>query len=110
MVRFHLKNAGAKTTALNQQGIETENGLSTLVELPEMATVFGDDLAFEIRALFCDAFGPNLRNSVAHGLLTGPACQTTQVVYAWWLCLRLVFTSYWNAQRAQHQPENGGEA
>ncbi|NBQ39916.1 MAG: DUF4209 domain-containing protein [Alphaproteobacteria bacterium] len=35
MVRFHLKNAGVKTTNLGIDGIENENGLSTLMGLPE---------------------------------------------------------------------------
>tara|TARA_R110000744_G_scaffold380514_1_gene501618 strand:- start:19735 stop:21594 length:1860 start_codon:yes stop_codon:yes gene_type:complete len=108
MVRYHLKVAGAKTTTLNQQGIETENGLSTLVGLPEMIPVFGEDTAFEIKALFCDSFGPNLRNEIAHGLLTGPACRTVQVVYAWWLCLKLVFMTFHNTQRRQEEAESDG--
>lgn len=109
MVRYHLKAAGATTTTLNQQGIETENGLSTLIDLPQMTEVFGPDTTFEIRSLFCDTFGPNLRNEVAHGLMLPAAGRSIFVVYAWWFCLRLVFMTFWNAQRAQ-QPDDGGEA
>ena len=99
MVRVHLKAAGAKTTTLSRQGIETENGLSTLMELPEVEEVLGSDLAFEIRALFCNAFGSNLRNEVAHGLLSFERSQSVYSIYAWWLGLRLVFNTYWNAVR-----------
>jgi len=99
MVRFHLKSAGVKTTTLDSKGIETENGLSTLMDLPECKTIFGEDLTFEIQALFCDAFGPNLRNELAHGLLDDKACQTAYAVYAWWLGLKLVFNTFWNAAR-----------
>lgn len=41
MVRFHLKQAGAKTTNLDKDGIENENGLSTLMDLPEAEAAFG---------------------------------------------------------------------
>jgi len=99
MVRFHLKSAGIKTTTLDSRGIETESGLSTLIDLPECKTIFGEDLTFEIKALFCDAFGPNLRNELAHGLLDDKACQTAYSVYAWWLGLKLVFNTFWNAAR-----------
>lgn len=99
MVRIHLKQAGAKTTTLDINGIENENGLSTLMDLPETSKIFGDDLEFEIKALFCDAFGPNLRNELAHGLLEEDACQSIYAIYAWWLGLRLVFNTYWNAAR-----------
>ena len=96
MVRVHLKQAGAKTTNLDKDGIENENGLSTLMDLPEAEVVFGKDLAFEIRTLFCDSFGPNLRNELAHGLFDAAACHSPFAIYAWWLGFRLVFNTWWN--------------
>jgi hypothetical protein len=96
LVRVHLKQAGAKTTNLDKDGIETEIGMSTLMGLPEAEQVFGKDLAFELKTLFCDAFGPNLRNELAHGLLDEDACHSPFAIYAWWLGLRLVFNTWWN--------------
>ncbi|NCD34990.1 MAG: DUF4209 domain-containing protein [Spartobacteria bacterium] len=103
LVRYHLKNAGAKTSTLDSCGIENENGLSTLVALPEMNTVFGDDLTFEIKALFCDPLGANLRNELAHGLVDHNACNSLHGVYAWWLTLKLVFNTFWNAARQERE-------
>lgn len=97
MVRFHLKSAAVKTTTLDSKGIETENGLSTLMGLSECKKIFGEDLTFEIQALFCDVFGPNLRNELAHGLLDDKDCRTAYAVYAWWLGLKLVFNTFRNA-------------
>jgi hypothetical protein len=99
MVRVHLKQAREKTTTLSTAGIETENGLSTLMDLPKVKQVLGEDMAFEIRALFCDAFGPNFRNEIAHGLIDENACQSVFAVYAWWFTLRLVFNTWWNRAR-----------
>jgi hypothetical protein len=101
MVRFHLKNAGVKTTTLDQYGIETENGLSALIDLPEVAQIFGEDLAFEIKVLFCDSFGPNLRNELAHGLLGDLESQSIYCAYAWWLGLKLSFQTFWNKRRRE---------
>lgn len=110
MVRFHLKQAGAKTTNLDVQGIENEIGLSALMDLPEAGEIFGEDLAFEIKALFCDAFGPNLRNELAHGLIGEGECQSIFAIYAWWFGLRLVFNAYWVAVRkATADEKEGGE-
>jgi hypothetical protein len=109
MVRFHLKQAGATTTNLDGKGIENENGLATLMELPEADKIFGEDLAFEIRALFCDAFGPNLRNELAHGLLDDQACNSVSAIYAWWFGLRLVFNAYWLALQAANNEKTQGE-
>ncbi len=109
MVRVHLKQAGAKTTNLDKDGIENENGLSTLMDLPEADAVFGKDLAFELRTLFCDAFGPNLRNELAHGLLDADACHSPFAIYAWWLGLRLVFNTWWNTARQDSASEGENE-
>lgn len=91
LVRFHLKRKGVETTTLDNNGIETENGLSTLVKdhEHEVKAIFGDDLAFELEALFCDPVGPNLRNELAHGLIDYEKSQSMYSIYAWWLGLRI---------------------
>ncbi len=101
MVRFHLKAAGVKTTNLDNDGVEKENGLSTLMDLPEVRIVFGEDLAFEIGALFCDPFGPNIRNELAHGLIDDESCQSMYSIYSWWFGLRLVFNAFYNRLNGQ---------
>ena len=92
-VRFQLKLRDVTTTALNGEGIETENGLSTLIDIPQVREIFGDDTMFEIKALFCSPYGANLRNNVAHGLLNDSHCYSTHSVYAWWFALKLVVNS-----------------
>lgn len=101
MVRYHLKHAGVNTANLDKSGVQTENGLSSLIILPAAEKVFGEDLVFEIKALYCTPMGPNLRNLLAHGLLDDNDCQSTEVIYAWWLGLRLVCHPFWNAARTR---------
>ena len=100
MVRTQLQAREIKTSTL-KDGIETENGLSALVKLPEVKEIFGDNIAFELEALFCGPVGPNLRNELAHGLLSDARCQTSTVVYAWWFGLKLVFNTFWNAGNSE---------
>lgn len=110
MVRFHLKQAGVQTTNLDNDGIEQENGLSSLMNLPQAEKIFGEDLSFEIKALFCDPFGPNLRNELAHGLLDDRKCWSVHAVYAWWLGLKLVFNTFFNTLRKDTEDtENSGQ-
>ena len=71
--------------------------MSTLIDQPAVSKIFGDDLVFEIRALFCDQFGPNLRNNVAHGLLDDQQAFSCDAIYAWWLALKMVFNTFWNS-------------
>ncbi|MFL9908899.1 DUF4209 domain-containing protein [Paraburkholderia sp. RL17-337-BIB-A] len=94
MIRYHLKQAGAKTTTLDAVGIEMENGMSTLVDMPEMRDIFSDDLIFELKALFCSQFGPNLRNQLAHGLMDDTACFALSAHYAWWLGLKIIYGKF----------------
>ena len=109
MVRCHLKQAGVQTTNIDGNGIENENGLSSLMDLPQTEKIFGEDLSFEIRALFCDSFGPNLRNELAHGLLDDRAFYSANAIYAWWLGLKLVFIPFWNALSSDAESKEQGE-
>lgn len=109
LVRVHLKQAGAKTTNLDKDGIQNENGMSTLMDLPEAEQVFGKDLAFEFKSLFCDAFGPNLRNELAHGLLDEDGCHSPFAIYAWWLALRLTVNTWWNAAHRSEPREDSND-
>ncbi|MFC1888650.1 DUF4209 domain-containing protein [Thermodesulfobacteriota bacterium] len=99
IVRFHLKQAGVKTTNLDINGIENEIGLSSLMEHEEANEIFGRNLAFEIKALLCDPIGPNLRNELAHGLIDYNESQSIYSIYAWWIGLRIVFNTYWKAKQ-----------
>ena len=109
MVRYHLKQAGVQTTNIDSNGIENENGLSSLMDLPQTKEIFGEDLSFEIRALFCAPFGPNLRNNLAHGLLDDRSCYSPDTIYAWWFGLKLVFIHFWNALSRDAESEEQGE-
>lgn len=93
MVRVQLKTHGAITSKL-EHGIETENGLSTLLKLEEAKEVFGEDLVFELEAIFSKVLGFNLRNEVSHGLLDDDTSASSASVYAWWLVLKLVSRSF----------------
>lgn len=104
LVRWHLKQAGAITSRVDGDGIENEIGLSSLIEDPEARKIFGENDAFELQALFCSAYGPNLRNQVAHGLLSDAECHTTTGVYAWWWTLRLTLRSFLQAVQQTAAP------
>jgi hypothetical protein len=103
LVRYHLNKNGEKTTNIDINGIENENGLSTLMANSKVEEIFGADLSFELRALFCDPFGPNLRNELAHGLVGYEDSQNIYSIYAWWLMFRLVFNTFWNTNNQQTQ-------
>lgn len=105
MVRVHLKEAGVSTSTLGPDGIETENGLSTLVQCPEAVKVFGEDILFELKYILCSPLYANIRNKMAHGLLGYELCYSTVALYCWWLALRLMLGSWWNCLAVDRQNE-----
>lgn len=97
LVRFHLRGRGCQTSKIDEAGIENEVGLSTLLVNEEINEIFGKNLAFELRLLFTEHQGPNLRNQCAHGLLSSDESESIPIVYAWWLTLKIVFNTYYSA-------------
>lgn len=102
IVRSKLKKAGACTSNIDKEGIETENGLSTLMDLPEALELFGENLTFEIKSVFTDVIGFNLRNEVAHGLLDDNGSLSLHSIYAWWMILRLIIHSLLSGNSKEH--------
>lgn len=90
MIRQRLKQNGLVTTHTAQKDIENEIGLSSLVNLDGAREILGDDLWFELQAVFTDSLSANLRNEVGHGLLDDETSNSLYSVYAWWMVLRLV--------------------
>ncbi len=107
MIRNALKNRGAQTTHIDKHGLQTENGLSTLLDLPEAEQLFGTNSIFEFKTIFTSSYGENLRNNVAHGLLNDNNSVTQATVYAWWLTLRwIILTSIDSQQRMNKECAN----
>ncbi|MBS0883210.1 DUF4209 domain-containing protein [Pantoea sp. JGM49] len=93
LVRTLLKKSGVRTSKVEPDGTEEEIGLGSLMQKPETYEIFDEDMHFNIRALFTESLGANLRNCVAHGLLSDGAANSTAVVYAWWLFLKIIILS-----------------
>ena len=98
-VRHALQANGIETRNIRADDTEIEPGLSALMELPGVDDVLGADLAWTIRALLCGPTGPNLRNRIAHGLVTDDEAGGDAATYLWWLALRLAFVPYYTARR-----------
>jgi allophanate hydrolase subunit 1 len=109
LVRQVLKSVRVSTSTFDADNIETENSLNALLERPEVAEIFGPDVVFELRALYCEQVGPNLRNQVAHGLLDDDESVSLHSVYAWWQALRLIYMPYWNQYQVEAEPAQGSD-
>lgn len=94
MVRLRLKAQGLHTLYIGDNGVETEKALGSLLEMPEAKVFLGEDLTFELQSVLLEQVGPNLRNEIAHGLVTDAVLWGAASVYVWWLCLRMALARY----------------
>ena len=91
IIRTYLKNNFDVDTMTTIDGEQSEKGLSTLMKDDVINQAFDANFAFEIKTLFCEKTGPNLRNNVAHGLLSDDRAESDFVIYAWWLAFKIAF-------------------
>ncbi|MBD8478833.1 DUF4209 domain-containing protein [Microbacterium sp. CFBP 8794] len=89
LVREQLKAIDDRTSRY-ADGVEDETSLPSLLKSGKLEQVFGVSLAFELRALFGDAGGPNLRHRVAHGQISDEEERSPFPFYVWWLVWRIV--------------------
>ncbi|XYU81793.1 DUF4209 domain-containing protein [Pasteurella multocida] len=82
MIRQCLKNNGVITTHTDPDGKENERSLSSLLDDEQSRKLLGDDLWFELQAVFTHPLGANLRNKVAHGLLDDGDSNSYTCIYA----------------------------
>ncbi|MGO0119376.1 DUF4209 domain-containing protein [Citrobacter freundii] len=91
IIRQKLKSAGVNTTITDENGITQEVGMGTLLNFDSTTGLLGENLVFELKAIFTEALGPNLRNNIAHGLLDDNNSNSEACVYAWWLVLKIIY-------------------
>jgi hypothetical protein len=93
-IRQLIYQHGGIASGLSNEGIQPEYDLNTILKKNnELATmlngILGEDTVFDLRGIFVEQSGANLRNEMAHGLIDSHHFYQTTVRYAWWLILRL---------------------
>ncbi|MBP1950681.1 DUF4209 domain-containing protein [Virgibacillus litoralis] len=81
---------GDIVTTYENDGKEQAKSLNSIFELPNFVAAFDKDLLFDLRSLLTEKYGSNMRNKLAHGLLSyEEASSSTISLYVWWIGLRL---------------------
>jgi len=88
-VRYLLDQIGVRSSGLNSEGIQQEFDLNTTLRMPEVEKIFGRNMIFTLRALLVEREGANIRNRMAHGLLSHAEFYSTDCLYLWGIILRL---------------------
>lgn len=89
-LRELCEQAGIIMTNMNQDMIQSEQSMTDYLYYNEDAIKFlGEDLVFNLRALFADEVGFNFRNLVAHGLVSDDEFYSRTATYIWAFIINL---------------------
>lgn len=95
-VRYLLSNRGAITSGIDNKnnGIQKEDNLNSTLyasKYPQITSIFDEDTLFDLQGLLIEHSGSNLRNRMAHGLISNNDFSNPIFSYLWWVTLRLCF-------------------
>ncbi len=91
-LRDVLNQRSVVTSSLDIDGIQNEHNLNQLLygeTGQKVEEIFGVDIVFVLRALLVEKCSTNLRNRLAHGMLSPGHCFDYPAVYVWWLVLHI---------------------
>jgi hypothetical protein len=87
-LRYLLHQNGTIASSLDEVGIEESWTLGKILGEPALKSILGEPLVYDFRYLLLGQPGSNMRNLLAHGLLTEAGLSTPNAVYLWWLIWR----------------------
>ncbi len=91
-IRYLLIQHKCITSGFSSTGIQDERPLTTTIYLSELTEILGKDVVFDLQGLLVERFGHNLRNRMAHGLMSHNMFYAVESLYLWWFILKICFT------------------
>jgi hypothetical protein len=88
-IRYIMWQRGIITSGLDVSGIQNEHSLNSTLYRPEITSIFDESTLFDLKCLLVEHAGSNLRNRMAHGLISDSEFTSPLMSYIWWLTLRL---------------------
>lgn len=81
LFRNIAREVGGLTVTLEKDGLSMEKVLSSILSLPELVDCYDNDILFTFRGLLNEQAGANIRNEIAHGIISEYACSTGVCLY-----------------------------
>ncbi len=88
-LRTLLAERGALVSGIDTQGIQDEHNINAILYREELKAILGENIVFDLQGLLVERFGHNMRNRMAHGLMSAGEFFNGQSIYLWWLTLHL---------------------
>lgn len=95
-IRHILNERGVITSGLDDDGIQQEHTLTSILDCPKLSPILGEGTLFDLKCLLIEHAGSNLRNRMAHGLISDFEFVNPALIYVWWLTVRLCFVPILN--------------
>lgn len=89
-LRYIMTQSGKNMNIIDDEGNQKEKDFNVFVFSSDFKEIFGEDLQFQIQSLFT-SLGLNIRNNLAHGLMTDSDALSASSPYIWALTLHLCF-------------------
>jgi hypothetical protein len=109
MFRYVLSNNGVLTTKI-QNGIQEDMDINQLFSFEnqrnELERIFGKDIILDFEGLLVGRIGMNMRNKLAHGLLSYDECFSSPAVYLWALILKVVILGWLSINKPKSTETN----
>ncbi|HEC12609.1 MAG TPA: DUF4209 domain-containing protein [Acidiferrobacteraceae bacterium] len=90
-LRYMLERTGVEVTKRDKHGLQSVIQMGTILGdcKDQLEQIIGENLTKELKVLFSDQHGPDIRNRVAHGLMAHDEFFSYAAIYAWWFILYL---------------------
>lgn len=110
--RHILSQMGVLTSGIDFDGIQDERSLNVTLYAQEIIEVFEEDLIFDLQGLLVERLGGNLRNRMAHGLMSYESFYSVEIPYLWALilricCLFMIKQKHLNKEQDKGNTKNG---
>ncbi len=89
-LRHIIEQTGEVPRSLDQDGIEEVWSIERILGNDRLQKALGPAFTFNLQSLLSKRSGSNLRNNIAHGLVSSESLNSHDGFYLWWLLLRLV--------------------
>lgn len=81
LFRNIAREVGGLTVTLENDGSYMEKVLGSIFDLPELLDCYDNDIIFTFKGLLNEKAGANIRNEVAHGIISEAACGSGVCLY-----------------------------
>ncbi len=93
-IRHILNVHNIPTSKQTSSGTQEEKSLNVILNCSELEAILERDLIFDLKGLLIKKEGSNLRNDLMHGLLSDDQLSSSDMVYLYWLALRMALAHF----------------